>query len=86
MDGSESLKFSIITASYNKKEFIESCIGSVLGQTLPDIEYIIIYGRSTDGAMDVFPASPLISKETTPLLFLSRVKPALSVLKQAQTL
>ena len=53
MDGSESLKFSIITASYNRKEFIESCICSVLGQTFPDIEYIIVDGGSTDGTLDI---------------------------------
>ncbi len=53
MDGSESLKFSIITASYNRKEFIESCIGSVLGQAFPDIEYIIVDGGSTDGTLDI---------------------------------
>lgn len=58
MDGSESLKFSIITASYNRKEFIESCIGSVLGQTFPDIEYIIIDGGSTDGTLDVISSFP----------------------------
>jgi glycosyltransferase len=62
MARSESLKFSIITASYNRKEFIESCIASVLGQTFPDIEYIIIDGGSTDGTLEVI--KKVVSQES----------------------
>ena len=62
MDRSESLKFSIITASYNRKELIGSCISSVLGQTFPGIEYIIIDGGSTDGTLDII--SQVMSHKT----------------------
>ncbi len=43
-----SMKVTIITVCYNAETTIENCIGSVLGQTYKDIEYIIIDGKSTD--------------------------------------
>jgi glycosyltransferase len=46
------MKISIITAVYNNKEHIESCINSVKSQTYKNIEYIIIDGGSTDGTIN----------------------------------
>lgn len=42
------MKVSLITVTYNSEKFLASCIGSVLRQTYPDIEYIIVDGGSTD--------------------------------------
>jgi glycosyltransferase len=42
------MKVSIITASFNNQDTIEGTIQSVLGQTYPDIEYIVVDGGSTD--------------------------------------
>lgn len=46
-------KISIITVVYNMADKIESTILSVLNQTYPNIEYIIIDGGSTDGTVDI---------------------------------
>lgn len=47
------MKVSIITVVYNGAEFIRDCIESILNQTYPDIEYIIVDGKSTDGTVDI---------------------------------
>lgn len=44
---------SIITVVYNNAEHIERTMLSVLNQTYPHIEYIVIDGLSTDGTIDI---------------------------------
>jgi glycosyltransferase involved in cell wall biosynthesis len=44
---------SIITVSYNNFKTVSDTIRSVLNQTYPDIEYIIIDGSSTDGTAEL---------------------------------
>lgn len=44
---------TIITPVYNSASYIEDCILSVLNQTYPNIEYIIMDGGSTDGTQAI---------------------------------
>lgn len=44
---------TIITVVYNAKSLIEETIKSVLQQTYPFIEYIVIDGASTDGTLEI---------------------------------
>ena len=46
-------KVSIITVVYNGIEFLEETIKSVISQTYPNIEYIIVDGGSKDGTLDI---------------------------------
>ena len=46
-------KVSIITVVYNGIEFLEETIKSVIAQTYPNIEYIIVDGGSKDGTLDI---------------------------------
>ena len=46
-------KVSIVTVSLNAKKEIQGTIESVLSQTYPLIEYILIDGDSTDGTIDI---------------------------------
>lgn len=46
-------KVSLITVSYNAEKTIERTIKSVLSQSYPNIEYVIVDGASTDGTMEL---------------------------------
>ncbi len=46
-------KISIITPSYNQDHCIEACILSVINQDYPNIEFIIIDGKSTDNSVEI---------------------------------
>jgi len=48
-----ALKVSIITVCYNSEKYIASAIDSVLSQSYPNIEYIIIDGKSTDNTNSI---------------------------------
>lgn len=47
------MKISIITVCYNSASTIEETIKSVLTQTHPKVEYIIIDGASSDNTLDI---------------------------------
>jgi glycosyltransferase involved in cell wall biosynthesis len=47
------MKISVITAVYNNRDTIAQALDSVLAQTHPDVELIVIDGGSTDGTLAV---------------------------------
>ncbi len=47
------MKISIITICFNSEATIEKTIQSVLSQTYPHVEYIVIDGGSTDGTIGI---------------------------------
>lgn len=47
------LPVSIITVCFNSEKTIRKTLDSVLAQTYPNIEYLIIDGKSTDGTLDI---------------------------------
>jgi hypothetical protein len=53
-----TLKFSVITVSYNQGEFIRQNIESVLAQEYPHFEHIVVDGGSTDGTVEILKSYP----------------------------
>ncbi len=47
------MKISIITATFNSESTVEDTLQSVINQTHPDIEHIIIDGKSTDKTLTI---------------------------------
>lgn len=45
--------FSIITVTYNAGKTLEATIKSILNQTYPNFEFIVIDGKSTDNTLDI---------------------------------
>lgn len=48
-----SVKFSIITVTFNSESTVEQTIKSVLSQSFFNFEYILMDGASTDGTLDI---------------------------------
>jgi glycosyltransferase involved in cell wall biosynthesis len=46
-------KVSIITVCFNAEEYLERTIQSIVAQTYPHIEYLIIDGQSKDNTLDI---------------------------------
>jgi glycosyltransferase involved in cell wall biosynthesis len=46
-------EISIITVTFNSQSTISDTINSILNQSYPNIEYIIVDGGSTDGTVDI---------------------------------
>jgi glycosyltransferase involved in cell wall biosynthesis len=47
------VKFSLVTVSFNSAATIRDTIESVIGQSHPEIEYIVIDGGSTDATVEI---------------------------------
>lgn len=56
------MKITIVTAAYNSAATIEDTLRSVAGQTHPDIEHIIVDGKSTDATLEIVARFPHVAR------------------------
>jgi len=47
------VKISLVTPCFNSAAYLEDTIRSVLSQEIPDLEYMVVDGGSTDGTADI---------------------------------
>jgi len=47
------MKVTLLTVTYNSEKYLEECINSVINQSYPNIEHIIIDAKSTDNTLDI---------------------------------
>ena len=47
------MKISIVTISYNQKQYLKACIDSILTQAECELEYIVVDAGSTDGSREL---------------------------------
>jgi glycosyltransferase len=53
MADTSSMKISVITAVYNARDTVGDALDSILAQTHPDIELVVIDGASSDGTTEL---------------------------------
>jgi len=53
---------SLVTISFNQKEFLKHCLRSVFDQNINDLQYIVVDPGSTDGSREVISQYPSITK------------------------
>src|SRR6185312_9019049 len=56
------MKISVITATYNSAATVTDTLASVRDQDHPDVEHIIVDGRSTDGTLGIVAGFPHVGK------------------------
>jgi glycosyltransferase involved in cell wall biosynthesis len=53
LESYDSPLITVVTVVFNGEKYIERTIRSIIGQTYPNIEYVIIDGGSTDGTINI---------------------------------
>lgn len=56
LPGSRKPLLSVIVPNYNKAPWLEACMASILGQSMPDFELIVIDDASTDESWEILTA------------------------------
>ncbi len=68
-EAQKGLKISIVTVSFNQRAYLQEAMDSVLGQSYPMLEYIVVDPGSSDGSRELIehyrPGFPALSLRRT---------------------
>ena len=64
-------KVSVIVPAYNAEDYIGRCLDSVLGQTLQDIEVVVVNDGSTDSTRSIIDVYAKMDKRVNPVILLT---------------
>ena len=60
-------KFTVVTITYNAENVLQRTLDSVLAQTYPDVEHLIIDGASTDSTLQMAHNYKALNDNPSPL-------------------
>lgn len=75
MDNFDPALISVIMPCYNAAPFVEEAISSVLRQSYPDVELIVVDDGSTDGSIDIIQRLATDHPDRLTVLYQNRVGP-----------
>jgi len=75
MDHFDPALISVVMPCYNAAPYVEAAIGSVLGQSYPQVELIVVDDGSTDGSTEIVQRLAADHPERITLAYQSRVGP-----------
>ncbi len=75
MDNFDPALISVIMPCYNAAPYVEEAIGSVLGQSYPHVELIVVDDGSTDGSADILQHLVAAHPDRISLIYQNRAGP-----------
>ncbi len=61
------IKVTVIVPVYNNESYIRECLGSIMKQTMKELEILVVNDGSTDGTLDII--QELVEKDSRIIIY-----------------